>query len=637
MAIVGNSDIIVLPNALANPNDIEYAVIQDTQKQLLAVNEGSTNLWIFNTDTNLWVNISSSTENVGGEQEVYDDEAESSYRDVRTFNTRDSSMRILQRENTLDFRAVGHSLNDFKIADDIFLKPAVIRNQEVSSKTVGTKIKVLTLNGNKITTDLPLDKNLDFNPTKEGYNWIIRLDKELVLQNGNVNYRVDKYSNGTFYITKLSGVDIQINDTITLWNPFINYKYILPKLDLNSFEFFLSGSTLFGQTIHSIEPIATFFHNGRYIMLFVMRRTQNPVTWYLSYTTSLNLIDWTTPTNSDIIYQNTANYSTVTHFYNNFSFDGSNLNHHIISFVCKSSPPYQGYILVLDSDLNLIYNSSLTVSKWITRYKTLKYKGKIIYIGLSTGNNGLIKDRGSDFLLTDEPFDNYQIVNPTTLVVIANQPTEAFLTKNNTSYSFTNCSIQTPGDETTWRQGFYSFLKVNDKLSRVLSRNIFDILDFNGFSIVDNQFRRWDNNNSMLISGQVFFSHKDKIYFYRSGKGSLAPYYNKASIGIFELRDYSKTTLEEVTTDTFEITESTYTQQNQTTLLVSANTTINLKLSKDWQGKELIVKKTGNFTCNIVPSGSETIDGVAGTYNFLGDKTSIALRALGGKIITYNK
>lgn len=128
-----------------------------------------------------------------------------------------------------------------------------------------------------------------------------------------------------------------------------------------------------------------------------------------------------------------------------------------------------------------------------------------------------------------------------------------------------------------------------------------------------------------------FFYFNNEYYLFRNfGTPSLGEFNY-----ILKINNYNNTTLEEVITDTFEITENTYTQQNQTTLLVSANTTINLKLSKDWQGKELIVKNMGNFNCNIVRAGTETIDGT--TAYSLPFNSTIALRALGGKIITYNK
>ena len=634
MAILGTSDTILLPDGV-NPNTHpDYANIRNgLQKQLLSVNENNSHLWIFNTSNNTWEKIEFLTENIGSGVKIFDDTQDNSYRNIRTLIPNDKSIKIFERGDTLDFRFSGHSFETFNKSGMFTFKTCLVRNHEFDNKIIGTRVKVLSVNGNKITTDLPLTNNFDFNPTKEGYNWAIRLDKDPSLQNGEYNYKIDKYNNGIFYVTKTHGVDIQVGDYISIFNIFMNYTYLLSNLSLNSFEFFVSGNTLFGNTIHSIEPLSVFYHNNKFIMLFVMRRVESPITWYLSYTTSRDLVNWTVPSNNEIIYQDTNNTTFVGFFYNNFNFDGINTNYHIIGFLCNTAPPNNGRILILDYNLNIKENIN-SLGCWFTKYHYFKYRGKLFRV-----YNGTNKDRKLEYLFTNDPFDSAITTNPSNnaIVYIPNEyPT---IYKDNNIFSFSLLQTKNSNLTESFKVSFYTFLRYNNKFSKVFSSNIVDLLitTLSPYFFTDNI--RWVNDFRMLTFGKIFFKFKNNLYVFFTGTGNSGNYFNKKSIGIFKIKNWTNTTIKKETTSyiKFEPTEDiiTYNQGNQSIVeLWANNTTINLLPSKKWINEDFIVINTPGWTITFSAASGETIEE---NNSYSSVDTKIVLRAVNGKIIRYNK
>lgn len=639
MAIVGNSDIIVLPNGV-NPNTTSgYDDIHGGQNQLLAVNEGSANLWIFNTDTNLWVNISSATENVGGEQEVYDDEGDSSYRDVRTFNTRDASMRILQRENTLDFRAVGHSLNDFKNDNIILFKQcwySYNTNNHIEF-VPADRITITAVNTTKktFTLSLPMDKQIDFNPLKSGHKWAV-YRRNASSGSEAPKWLIDKYENGTFYYSFLApnATHPALNQEVELLNPFINYTNINSNEARILPQFYL-GQTYNGKTIVSPRIIFYSFDNLNSlhnILLDVETLDEQGNGYeYLLHLQSIDLVIWT---EMELIYEG-PDYVSACYLNNSNELF---LNNKIVIFIIVGYTP--NYI-VLNPDYSIHTNLTALInySSSQSMYSLLKSKGKFYFFNGTFMNDIVLYKTDSSFKDIIENFNN---VNSEIIYLPISE--DGYLS----GYTFEISRFLSDSSKNTLNVFFNTVftdsehvLKSKSSISTSKLSNNEDELIYakNGPYIVNPV--KWDSINSNFsyqmgskYSNFLFFTYNKNYYLFKNFSTSNT---SGESLYVLKLNNYNKTTLEEVITDTFEITGATYTQQNQTTLLVSANTTIYLKLSKDWQGKELIVKNMGNFSCSIVRAGTETIDGPINTAYSLSPNSTIALRALGGKIITYNK
>lgn len=619
MAIVGNSDIIILPDGVDPNNTSGYDELHGSQNQLLAVNENSANLWIFNTTTNLWVKVNSATENVGGEQEVYDDEGDSSYRDIRTFTTRDSSMRVLQRTNTLDLRAIGHSLNDFKKFPHSIFKNELYSYTDGLPFSLNTPIKITSVNlGNgTFEIDLPLNKQIDFNPLKDGKKWYVYRRNS----SASLYYEIVKYSNngivGTFYYDKIGGSpNPTTNLEIELCNPWLNC-YNINSDESVAFPSLKSGETYDGITIQSSYVIGYYYINQiHYVLVNVVGVNGN------SYLIKVSSNDFNTWVVDPIpIYTNT---------YLNFTAGSSvrienertNLLGKIIVFHAGSAVPK---CIILNEDFTIFSNPSVLTLDSLphTVFSSVNtYKGKIYfyfmnsnYLGITNNSYYQIINSGDSLDTTDKYFEVNSLYN---YISVSGQ----ILTKEN-NHNFIRL-LRIVGEYTVLKNSG-GYIAATERLAdfKLNTQKVFFTTPFNA---IDSTLL-WQKKP---LGHDLIFEYNNKKYFFTT-RSNIS---TDANIGLFVLRDYSQTTLEEVITDTFEITESTYTQQNQTTLIINTATTINLKLSKYWQGKDLIIKNSGGFTCNIIPAGSETIDGTTG-YNFSGG--SIALRALGGKIITYNK
>lgn len=618
MAIVGNSDIIILPDGV-NPNTtFGYDELHGSQNQLLAVNENSANLWIFNTTTNLWIKVNSATENVGGEQEVYDDEGDSSYRDIRTFTTRDSSMRVLQRTNTLDLRAIGHSLNDFKKFPHSIFKNELYSYTDGLPFSFNTPIKITSVNlGNStFEIDLPLSKQIDFNPLKDGKKWYVYRRNS----GASLYYEIVKYSNngiaGTFYYNKIgSSPNPTTNLEIELCNPWLNC-YNINSDESVAFPSLESGEAYSDTTVKYCYTIGYYYINQIHYVLINMVGVNDSN--YLIKVTSDDFVTWVvdpipiyTGFSTDFLGGSSIRIEN----------ERTNLLGKIIVFHAGSAIPK---CIILNEDFTIYSNPSVLTLDSLphTVFSSVNtYKGKIYFYFMNSNYLGITNN------------SYYQIVNGNDSLDIIDKYFEV-----NSKYNYANISGQILTKENN--HNFIKLLKIINEYTVLKSSggyvsatetlsdfklNTHKVFFTTPFNAIDSNLL-WQKKP---IGQDLIFEYNNKKYFFTTRSDNT-----NRNIGLFVLRDYSQTTLEEVITDTFEITESSYTQQNQTTLLINANTTINLKLSKYWQGKDLVIKNNGSFTCNIIPAGSETIDGTTG-YNF--SSGSIALRALGGKIITYNK
>lgn len=312
-----NTGYIILQSG-DNPNT--FPNLQGSQKQHIAINEGTGNVWFFNNDsTPKWTLTSLYAENVGSGIPVTKQSPEGVLQ-FKTLNSDIDTCEVIQAEgsDTISLRDYNHTFNNDKSSlTDMFERSYIIGGfdyQNIETTTTPIQIASIGTTGSEkyFTISGISSTSINLNPLKSGHKWIAyRLNKPLPLNipiqsKHRPKWVINKQVGDRFYYETVTDPyetvgerEPFVNDYVEFLNPFINYTH-LNENEEPLFPTIAPGETFNGIGITSNHPIGTM-NRGNDIVLFMNIRTSYLVGMtqinkdFLVYSITEDLVTWTEP------------------------------------------------------------------------------------------------------------------------------------------------------------------------------------------------------------------------------------------------------------------------------------------------------------------------------------------------------
>lgn len=682
-----NTGYIILDN---NDNPNNFSELQGNQKQNLAINKVSGNIWVFNNSNNpKWLLASPFARNVGNGVEIT-----KSTNGVLQFKTLTNNIETCNNKREGDYIEI-RDLNQFFSEDktsftDLLRQTSVLNvfdNMEYTPTllqiaSVNTTNKTFTLTSNSLTTY----KNL--NKLRDGQKWIAyRLNHSYLNGKYKPKWIIDKVVGNTFYYTIVTDVNETlpnpvVGDYIEFLNPYVNYTHIKED-ETPIFPDLSPGNVFEGYTIQYNHPLGIMNKGENFAMLFILTVNgvglQDPQKRLLVYSISEDLITWSTPEIIDLlsldlngINQGTDVFYTVYPYYmTHLEEAGKSSDRYFIKCgvglwdeEANNIEYYNGWFIInedfeieysrINGEINNFFGNSFT-----------KYNGRFRVLYKDISNNIIEKKIEGEI---EDILENPTDTNPNLIITTTN-----ILPNTTGSDNISKFFIATPLS--------YKYIKYNEKLHLCISAQMKQ--DYSGsHSCIlkahpaiyiatlneDENTWIWHKSNPFItapmnwqliggdyatkyqyISGGlenfIPFSYEDDIYFLTGLSQSIQ------AIGVYDLANYLQTyllklnnftniKLSDIDSSTIEVTGN-YTQKNEKNILVSNSTNpeiyIQLRPAKEWNNETIIIKKTaGGGIVFAAPYSGETIDGSTSTINIniIGD--SIVLKSIGNDIIRIN-